>query len=618
MMAGLRSAPGWRVAACLLLCAALGAPCQARDVISVERKEHSYSDWNTGGARTRTEHTVRVNRRAVDGPALHQLMPADQAARLRSGFPIVQDTLALGDNDWLLMIVDGSGGQAHVLRLHAPRGKAVAELLPLPGRVAYHWFNDARHPGWTRIVTDTGTVLLRKRPFGQVDLGAGELVALEGGVAFLAVTDGEAAPAFRAVAIEGGSEVATLKLSPDCFALPAFELNFPRTAAYSAPSTQERINFADAPAWFQSQVRFEAGPPARLTLNATQRLRAPAPKRIAIAPPETDAGPQPRTLAQVNGGHVQAPMLRPHDGSDDVVPQLQADCQALNPWGATHPVKAPSGMATLMSAVSFCTEAWPVADDAKRARCVGQAQRTVISKGRRIGVGEVRLGYRPGAQGEAVQVRVPELQLDGEPLRFVTNTYQETQEIKEVFAIAPDDVLIKARDDGAYGLFRLTASGDEPPRLEQLETVAYPASPFSASPDGAWVYVRNAGALVQRQPFAMAHWRNVAAVRNGWILSWYIGPQGRDSHGTLHVTASRFDPAQRAPAAASLAFPTACRLDDDPFWEFAVPPVNATLEQSTQWFDQNFEFVETPTPALRLRAGHALRMRREGCQPTVP
>ena len=46
-----------------------------------------------------------------------------------------------------------------------------------------------------------------------------------------------------------------------------------------------------------------------------------------------------------------------------------------------------------------------------------------------------------------------------------------------------------------------------------------------------------------------------------------------------------------------------------PYWEFTLPPVNATLEQSAAWFARNFDYQPGAKGAIRLRTDHQLRAR---------
>ncbi|MDT4850165.1 hypothetical protein FQZ97_843070 [compost metagenome] len=169
-------------------------------------------------------------------------------------------------------------------------------------------FEDARLPGWTRVYTAWNeTVMIRHAPLTALNIGAGKLLDVADGVAYLAVPPGReavevepihyvtdaygyrqlvpaitkfvSAPlAFRAVRMSDGRELARLDFKDTCLGLPAIQ--FDRPDAQSRPAAPD-VAFDDVPAWRAATLQL-----TQASGRATLRLQPAAalPRKAGCAP----------------------------------------------------------------------------------------------------------------------------------------------------------------------------------------------------------------------------------------------------------------------------------------------------------------------------------------------
>ena len=120
----------------------------------------------------------------------------------------------------LILFNRGSGQDFELARLYRKNGgKPQAEVLlrDLP----YNWFNDARRTGWVSVGGEDRLYLVQLQPLRIVDAGPGALLDVRGEVALLADPGwNKRPPAFRAVDMQRGHEVARLELDPPASCCP--------------------------------------------------------------------------------------------------------------------------------------------------------------------------------------------------------------------------------------------------------------------------------------------------------------------------------------------------------------------------------------------------------------
>lgn len=124
------------------------------------------------------------------------------------------------------------------------------------------------------------------------------------------------------------------------------------------------------------------------------------------------------------------------------------------------------------------------------------------------------------------------------------------------------------------------------------------------------VYLRKPGLLVRLAPFAYEQAGESLLDIRGETLLYAYGDSETDRL-TLGQRTFGSDHADDSPL-PGLVLNAKCRREDDPYWEFTLPPVNATLEQSAAWFARHFDYQPGAQGAIRLRADHQLRAR-PGC-----
>ncbi|MEN0105581.1 MAG: hypothetical protein AAGC84_04055 [Pseudomonas sp.] len=570
--------------------------------LAVERKVSQNRDWNTGMLRDEVSFTLRMHGSALSDKQLGKALgaPADEA-HLTTLF----DAVSSGPD--AALVVYRTSGNYRLARLQV-QGKQLSGQA-LVDDLAQNWFTDARMPGWVSVQQDNHLHLVQLNPLRVVDVGAGVLLDVRGDLALLAQQGyNEPDSTIRAVSISTGRQVATLLLPQRCFALPQFEFTHPLVYARIDQSTLETLRFQDGPAWFDTHFTVTDGPTPRLQLKAEQRLPRPALQRWYVGLREPDLGRQPRTPEAI--GYAASPTF---DDTQDTIDPEPTACTGINANPRLGDGKAPYPTQTVM-AEDLClgVDLPGITPAMRQQRCVLPASTQVVARGAQWQLEELRFSYRPQQGGAPIEQQVYQLREGDQLHRAIAGDSGEDLRLREVLAIGDDEALIKARGEGAYELFRLYSDKAGKRRLEYLDTVAYPASPFDTSKPG-WVYLRSAGLLIREKPFGFEQvGKGLLDIRGNELLFQYQ----HDGNQNLVLISLPFVPAPQArdagDDAARYQLRADCRLDDDPYWEFAVPPVNATLAQSAAWFSRNFNYTNGRPQSIVLRKDHQLRVK-TGC-----
>jgi hypothetical protein len=571
--------------------------------LSVERNASQKRDWNTGMLREEVSYTLRMNGRTLSDEKLGKALGAsDENARLTTVF----DAVSAGPNDAL--VVYRTSGNYELANLHVENGHLGGQVLLRD--LSQNWFTDARMPGWLSVQQEDRLHLVQISPLQIVDVGAGVLLDVRGDLALLA-EDGYHGPTsfIRAISISQGKPVAELPLSKACYVLPRFEFTHPLVYAQIESSSLESLRFQDGPSWFDANVELLTSPTPQLRLKASQQLPRPALQRWYVGLREPDLGRQPRTPEAI--GYAESPSF--DDSGDTIDPQPEA-C-AANPNPRLNAGKDPYPMQTLMAEDLCLNDDQPgISAALRQQRCVLPAITQVITRGQQWQLEELRFAYRPQKGGAPIEQRVYQIREGDKVHRAIAGQYGEDLRLLEVLPISGGQALIKARGEGAYELFRLYSDAAGKRRLEYLETVAYPATPFDASKPG-WVYLRSAGYLMKEQPFGFQRvGKGLLDVRGNELLLQYQNDDTED----LVLISLPFRPEPQTDRVADDApryqLSAKCRLDDDPYWEFAVPPINATLAESAAWFSRHFDYTNGKPDSIVLRKDHQLRVK-PGCSP---
>lgn len=275
----------------------LAAPAGAAVVydnhgLVVEVATGSRSDWNTGQRQNTRSTTISFNGKALCGTDVGALLyPGGKEAASRAFF-CTGPARAL-ETDAVLAFFTSSSADSALAHLQVANGALRVQRLALSAnpdrdRVSGTLFQDARLPGWTRVETAWNeTVLIRHAPLKALNLGAGKLLDVADGVAYLAVPPGrdvvvvqpatrikdargdmqyvpevvryvDAPLAFRAVSMSDGRELARLDFKDSCLRLPALEFDRPdpRNSATRKPD----VAFDDVPAWRAGTLRYAQAP----------------------------------------------------------------------------------------------------------------------------------------------------------------------------------------------------------------------------------------------------------------------------------------------------------------------------------------------------------------------
>ncbi|WP_457437122.1 hypothetical protein [Pseudomonas sp. TE3786] len=571
--------------------------------LSVERKVSQNRDWNTGMLRDEVSFTLRMNGRTLSD---EKLATAIGAAGTEDRLGTLWDAVSAGPNDVLVLF--GIDGNYQLASLHVQDNRLSGQLLLKD--VTQNWFTDARMAGWVSVQQEGHLQLVQLSPLRVVDVGAGVLLDVRGDIALLG-EEGYRGPSsfIRALSISQGKPLAELPLAKACFVLPRFEFTHPLVYATIQESTLESLRFQDGPAWFEANFEWLASPAPQLRLKASQQLPRPALQRWYVGLREPDLGRQPRAPEDL--GYAESPSF---DDSSDTLDAEPEAC-ATNPNPRLDAGKEPYPMQTVMAEDLCLNEDFPGITAAMRQqRCVLPAKTRVITQGPQWQLEELRFAYRPQNGKVPIEQVIYQLRQGKALHRAIASTMGEDLRLQEVLPIGDGEALIKARGEGAYELFRLYSDAAGKLRLDYLETVPYPANPFDNSKPG-WVYLRSAGYLIKTQPFGFERvGKGLLDIRGNELLFQY---QNDGSEGLVLISM----PFQAEPQAAGVADDAPryqlrgdCRMDDDPYWEFAVPPINASLAQSAAWFSRNFDYTNGKPHSIVLRKDHQLRVK-PGCRP---
>ena len=570
--------------------------------LSVERDVSQYLDWNTGMQRERVTYILRMNGRKLSDETITKAVGAKEDKFYATN---VFAAISAGPNDALVLY--GSNGLYSLATLHV-EGKTLSGKTLL-NEVTQNWFTDARMAGWVSVQQEGRLHLVQLNPVKVVDVGPGVLLDVRGDIALLA-NEGYRGPqsTIRAVSIGQGKQVAEVSLPTACFALPRFEFTHPAVYGDMEKSSLEVLLFKDGPAWFDANFTLTTVATPTLQLKSTQQLPRPSVERWYVALREPDLGRPPRKPEEVN--YASTPSF---DNDDDTIDPEPVACAGINPNPGINAGKAPYPTQTIM-AEDLCLGAdLPgITDAMRKQRCVLPATTKVITKAAQWQLEEVRFAYRPQNGKAPIEQLVYQLREGKQVHRAIAGALGEDLRLREVAITGEGQALIKARGEGAYELFRLSSAPDGKRLLEFLDTVPYPATPFDTSKPG-WVYQRSAGFLMKAQPFGFERiGKGLLDVRGDELLYYY-----RDYDTEELVLLSKpFQPEpqdrETADDGPRLTLSAKCRMDDDPYWEFAVPPVNATLAQSAAWFSRHFDYTNGKAGSIVLRKDHQLRVKR-GC-----
>lgn len=247
----------------------------------VEVAAGSRNDWNTGQRQATRSTTITYRGAALCGKEVGPLLyPAGNDIAARAFF--CAGTAKALETDAVLAYFTSSSASTALAHLQVANGALRVTRLSLSSdpqrdRIATTRFEDARLPGWTRVTTAWNeTVMIRHAPLAALNIGAGKLLDVADGVAYLAVPPGsdavEVEPtryvtdahgyrqivpaitkfvptplAFRAVRMSDGRELARLDFKDTCLALPAIQ--FDRPDASSRPGATPEVAFDEVPAW---------------------------------------------------------------------------------------------------------------------------------------------------------------------------------------------------------------------------------------------------------------------------------------------------------------------------------------------------------------------------------
>lgn len=573
--------------------------------LTVERKVSHNRDWNTGSLREEVTIILRMNGRQLSDEKLGKAFGAsEEDARLTTVF----DAVSAGPNDALVLY--RTSGNYELARLYVEderlRGQSLIRDL------TQNWMTDARMPGWFSVQQENRLHLVQVNPLRTVDIGPGVLLDVRDDLALLA-EEGYHGPAstIHAVSISQGKQVAELQLPQACFALPQFEFTHPLVYARMQESTLEYLRFQDGPAWFDRNFELAAGAAPTLRLKTSQQLPRPALERWYVEVREADLGRRPGST--VDAADAASPAVE--DQHDTIDPQPAACPNNSNPRLGAGKEPYPS---TRVMAEDIClNDTYPGITPAMRQqRCVLPAKTRVIVKDPQWQVEELRFAYRPQHATAPIEQVVYQLRQGQTVNRAIAGDGGEDLRLREVVPIGEGQALINARGEGAYELFHAYSNATGKLRLDHLETIAYPATPLDTSKPG-WVYQRSRGVLIKTQPYGFERvGPGLVDIRGEELLFQSVN---WGSKGLLLISMP-FQPEPQAPGvdddAPRYQLSAGCRLADDPDWELAVPPIDATLVESAAWFSRNFDYVNGKPDSIVLRKDHHLRVR-PGCGPAT-
>ncbi|EHK66785.1 hypothetical protein [Achromobacter arsenitoxydans] len=273
----------------------------------------SRSDWNTGQRQHTRSTTITFQGKALCGKDVGALLYPDGKEPAARAFFCPGPARAL-ETDAVLAFFNSSSASGVLAHLQVVNGALRVQRValsdkPQRDRVGGTRFEDARQPGWTRVDSAWNeTVMIRHAPLKALNLGAGKLLDVQDGVAFLAVPPGSDVVvvkparlvtnaqgykqldpeiirhvpvplAFRAVRMNDGRELARLDFKDVCLRLPAIEFNRPDPR--SSFSGKPDVAFDDVPAWRAGALQLDQTPG-----RATLRLRpgVELPRKPGCAP----------------------------------------------------------------------------------------------------------------------------------------------------------------------------------------------------------------------------------------------------------------------------------------------------------------------------------------------
>jgi hypothetical protein len=282
----------------------------------------------------------------------------------------------------------------------------------------------------------------------------------------------------------------------------------------------------------------------------------------------------------------------PYNHSEiDKLPVITKNCAKENPAGAK---KAESMYATTenIDAAVFCLQPGSPVDPALKDQVCGTPTRKKVFGSARVTVNEVTFAYRPVNQKSApIQIVIPEIEADGKKFISVDDPDNDSQNLKESFALNDSQMLFKARDTGPWMVYLMSAK-DKDFSLQKLGWFAYPGGPFADIGNGNFLYDTQSSVLVRKTPFGyLDRVLGLVDMQDQKAVAIF------EQDDTVHARVVQFtaDPSMQEKPVSSLDVPVSC------FGKDGLLPERANTAERQQWFNKYFVWSSNKS-AVSLKA----------------
>lgn len=560
--------------------------------IKYRKKTTDYQDWNTGSNRTRTQFTLYFDGSALDSKDLKKLIEVKNPGAADN--PTVYDAVEMQADDLLVALSkDGQGVSYLIARFHLDTAKKLQVDLVKLGKEdsQYNWFPNSRLPGWSRVIsTDDNQFMIQHSPFKVIPLGAGDLINVEFPYAFMAANQYKKDDIyFSQVNLNDGKVVADLALSKECFVMPRFSMNHPLLEDDDMTESDDEVKFNYGPKWWAKTIAPYSGNDGKLKLALGHPLLAPAQKVISVVNPRPPKYPQPVAANSSNEPQAESPDFFGEEEIDRI-PMITRQCAKENPEGFTKAQKLPATAQTV-SISEFCLDPnWAVNAEQKAKVCGIPTRKKVFSKNT-LTINETTITYHPSAKdSKPISVTVPEIQTGDKKMIYITHPEsQEMQSIKEYFIISDNQVLIKARTEGPWNMYVLTANEDKV-KVNFMGSFAYPGSELEETEDKDFLYMRRSSILIRKNPLGyLDRLLGFLATKQKNAASFYVMEDEKELH--LHVRSFEPDMSAEAKILWSAKIATKCFGDDLPNAEMTVNQREAWLKKYFNWSTDNDKLI---------------------------